>query len=219
MKSKKRTRKRGAQAISEKHLFSGKVFCAGCGSVLVSRRRKRVDGSTYIRWSCSANLRSKDNCSFGQSIRDDELREMLIIISEDLRSLIHRACIHHTLEFETKLNNEKCSDKLSEQIKRKKAKALDMWISGLITQEEYENINKKYDLQLKELEYHNIIEQKSRSLSAEEKLKYISEGMLCGKKQAELFWRNFIKKIVFMRERTVEIELISDERKYLFKKE
>lgn len=216
---KKRTRKKGTQAISEKHLFSGKVFCAECGSVLVSRRRKREDGSTYIRWSCSANLRSKDICSFGQSIRDDELREMLIIISEDLRSLIHRACIHHTLEFETKLNNEKCSDKLSEQIKCKKAKALDMWISGLITQEEYDNINKKYDLQLNELEYHNIIEQKSRHLSTEEKLKYISEGMLYGKKPAELFWRNFIKKIVFMRERTVEIELVAGERKYLFKKE
>ena len=215
-----RRRKKCSSAVSEKHLFSGKIFCGCCGSVLVSRVRKNKDGSRCIRWTCSAALKSKEHCSFGSSIRDSEIRSMLLVVAEDINNILFSACSDtYNAPYQMTKPETSPSIVLAEQVQNKITKAIDLYLSGKITDTELEHLKQKYKSQLKALDNSVIAREKAETLTPDKKVQILRAGIMHAGTPAENFWRTLTERIIFYRDNHIEIKMKNMEWTYVFEKE
>lgn len=190
---------------SNRYIFSGKIICAECGARFISRTKTRKDGSSYRRWGCYCASRygkrktdKKGNvigCDVGKQIRDDLATEML-------KYVIH----HLDINFEwvigkitTTVTSTICDGNLSndnpkklqsqiERIEKKKANAIDSFLSGDITKDELRQIKTIYDGELDSLK----------------------DRLLKLTKESENTGENFKNKVYKTVESIIRCEIISD---------
>lgn len=56
---------------SNQYGLSGKIFCGKCGSLFISKSKRRKNGSVCRRWCCN----NGSNCGIGKSLRDSLAKE------------------------------------------------------------------------------------------------------------------------------------------------
>ena len=150
---------------SNRYIFSGKIKCAQCGASFIARTKTRKDGSSYRRWGCYTaakfGKRKTDNhgntigCDVGKQIRDDLAREMLLYAIRSI-SLNYERIIQNVTAaaFDAISVSAESSGKLRQQINRlesKKAKAIDLFLSGILLEDEFYDIKRRYNVELEVL--------------------------------------------------------------------
>lgn len=165
---KKRDRKNHhCTGHSNRYIFSGKIKCAECGASFVSRTKTRKDGSSYKRWGCltaaregqrKADIHSNDSgCNVGKQIRDDLAVDMVRYIIRNL-PVNFIWLIQNLTSITVKAircgSSSDTSDKLMRQIQRvkeKKRKAIDAFLSGFLSNEEFQQAKELYKTELESL--------------------------------------------------------------------
>lgn len=157
-----------ATGHSNRFVFSGKLKCAECGASFVSRIKTRKDGSSYRRWGCftasKEGKRKTDNqgnelgCDIGKQIRDELAADMLKYVIQSLpihwKPIIQNVTYLAVSAIESYNISFEDPDKLQrqiEQIKEKKANAIDAYLSGVLTKEELFQMKANYDTALDSL--------------------------------------------------------------------
>lgn len=167
--SKRHRTKQSSNEHSHRYLFSGKIICGECGARFISRTKTRKDGSSYKRWGCYTASRygrrktdSQGNflgCDIAKQIRDDLAVEMLKYIMQNLDINYNRILQNLTLlavnaiRCESISNNSPAHLQLKIEVTHKKwAAAIDSFLSGLITEEDFLLIKSRYTTELASLE-------------------------------------------------------------------
>ena len=150
---------------SNRYIFSGKIICGECGARFVSRTKVRTDGTSYRRWGCynAARYGRKKTdscgntlgCDVGKQLRDDLAVEMLEYairqmntgfqsIADDIAQLAADA-----ISAGEEMSDP--PDKILRQINmisKKKTDAIDLFLSGMIKNEELQLMELRYDNEL-----------------------------------------------------------------------
>ena len=198
----------GRNPASERHSvrypLSGKIRCGQCGAPFISRQKKRRDGTSYQRWGCSSAVK-KNGCTIGRMLRNDTAMEMLRMAVQSL-AFDREAMIRE-------IGDGVCADRCGERerltglldgIAAKREKALDEYLSGVLTREELEGIRRRYDAQIREMETRLAglaFAEPADDLSA--RAKTIMGGMT----ESRVFWRNLADELVVYGDGRVSVKL------------
>ena len=203
---------------SNRYPLSGKIVCGCCGSRFVSRSKKRKDGSKYKAWGCynamhygSAKIDAAGNnigCDIHTNIRDEDF---MIIIQKVLEHLdINKEKIlrelSETLRVIFAQGYEKPIDetdikKRIDNINSKKEKLLDLYLNEILSKEEYRQKKESCEGEMSHLEsvLSNVSDGSQDNYDCDSAIKDIEchmNKMLYGTERNEIFYRNFIEKIV-----------------------
>ena len=148
---------------SNRYWCSGKLLCGECGLPVVSRKRKRKDGSYSKTWMCQSatrhgvvkvdsagNVIGCNNREINEKILKAAMRQALLMVQTDKKKLIDD--IMQDIRAVQDAKSDVDAAKIEKQIadfENKKTKAIDMMIEGLIT---------KTDLQKQQAYYNGKIE-------------------------------------------------------------
>ncbi len=139
------------------HPFSGKIFCADCGSPMV-RRVSRSGGHEYSYFICGGNKNDKDTCS-SHSIKESVVYDAVLAVIQG-----HIAAAMNMADALTQIDKlawenrelEKIKAKIAfheeavDKNKRLKMGAYEDFRSGFITREEYKTFSGQFEQQIKE---------------------------------------------------------------------
>lgn len=151
-----------AAGHSNRYIFSGKIRCAQCGGRFISRVKKRKDGSSYRRWGCGTAARdgsrkfdaqgNEIGCDVGKQIRDDLavdiLKSVIRSLPVDLQEILQNAASAASCAFNAEIPAAEGPEALWNKIGRieeKKAKAMDAFLSGVFSREEFQQLRQRYD--------------------------------------------------------------------------
>lgn len=165
---KRRRIQNSSDAHSNRYVFSGKIICAECGSRFVSRKKTCKSGHSYRRWgcykACKDGVRKTDihgnvqGCDIGILLPDAVATDML---SYAVRHLpIDRNSITNNLT-KIVLNSIKnvtqnkeppyiLEDKI-ESIEEKKRRAIDLLLSGVLTEQEFSAMKLHYNREIEKV--------------------------------------------------------------------
>lgn len=127
---------------SNRYLFSGKIICGECGSVFVSRMKKRRNGTSYRRWGCrnavtyGAAKQGSLGCDVGKLIPDELATQMLLAAIKSL-PLDRYAVIRSTIKAIPQTNTVSSKP---DRIRKKLQAAVDAYLCDSITLEDLEKI-------------------------------------------------------------------------------
>ncbi len=152
---------------SNRYPFSGKIKCGRCGSSYVARYRTQSNGSQYKAWRCYESSKNgsphTDNngnqvgCT-GMSIRNEDAEHIMYLVVKSLEinknNIIKNiiSIIKSVISMDMKNTD---IDTLSEQInqvEKEREKLIDIYISGSITKDEFNNSRQKCDLKIEEIQ-------------------------------------------------------------------
>ena len=210
---------------SNRYLFSGKIKCGECGASFVSRKKRRSDGSFYRRWGCNtAATRGAGNaetgnmvsgCGVGTLIRDELAFDILIQTMADL-SLDWESIISHVAALALEAlragrtegeNAERLRGELN-TVNRKKTDALDLFLSGRITERELQAINSRYDTEIAALDSRlEAVRKQSGETPSIEKLQRLVSGLVRGTASSDTLYKNILDRITVYADRRVELRL------------
>ena len=211
---------------ANRYVFSGKMICGECGARFVSRTKTRKSGTSYMRWGCytasKQGVRSLDiqgnriGCDVGKTIRDDLAMEALTkaidCIPVDLEWIIRnltnivKAAI--TASTDPMDNVQKLQKEIG-QILKKKGAAVDAFLSGSLTREEFLYIKELYKerintinlrLQSCEIEINTLHQDQS------EIQEQIQSIVTCAR-PAEPFCKALLEKVIIQKNGTIHIHL------------
>lgn len=225
---KKRHRsKNSSDGHSNRYIFSGKIICAECGARFISRKKVRKDGSSYRRWGCYSASRDGTRktdahgnvlgCDIGKQIRDDLATDMLMYVVRNLsmdRDWIIRNLSNIVLQTirdgNSLADSPKKLQKQIESIKAKKTMAIDSYLSGEISKEEFSQIKLCYDTELKVLQ--DRLDQAAATDELDDvqllsDLRCTIESIISCKETSELFLKSLLEYMIIHKDGTVEIKL------------
>ena len=156
----------GKAKHSNRYPFSGKIKCGRCGCSYVARYKKRNDGSVYKAWRCLEAARhgsphtdkagNQVGCH-GNSIRNEDAIHIMYLVTQSLKfdrqQIIGNllAIIKSVIELDsTGTDVAKLKNKI-EEIENGRANLLDVFLSGVITTEEFAAARAKCDAEIAEL--------------------------------------------------------------------
>lgn len=157
----------GKAKHSNRYPFSGKIKCGCCGASYVARYKTRKDGSRYKAWRCyeaathgSPHVDKAGNqvgCS-GPSIRNEDAVHIMCLVTRELK--LNRQKITDNLLSVIKSiiamdTTGADVEKLETQIKAiedRRAKLIDLYMSGDVTKEEFTAARTKCDSEIAELQ-------------------------------------------------------------------
>ena len=157
----------GKAKHSNRYPFSGKIKCGCCGASYVARYKTRKDGSRYKAWRCyeaanhgSPHIDKAGNqvgCS-GPSIRNEDAVHIMCLVTRELK--LNRQKITDNLLSVIKSiiamdTTGADVEKLETQIKAiedRRAKLIDLYMSGDVTKEEFTAARTKCDSEIAELQ-------------------------------------------------------------------
>lgn len=163
---KKRTRSKSENSRhSIKYWCSGKIFCGKCGSRFVSKTSKSKSGYIYKGWRCynatkygSVKINSngeKIGCD-NKCVNDKILKECVqFLISKYLSDIDIINEIKSDIKLLTDNNYEARKLSIIKEIEKtnvKSEKALESFLEGIISKQEYISIKDKYSKKLKNLQ-------------------------------------------------------------------
>ncbi|MEY8386351.1 recombinase family protein [Oscillospiraceae bacterium 38-13] len=203
----RRRRRRGAadSGGSSRYILSGKLRCGTCGAAFSARKRTRKDGSFYRRWSCGSA-----GCDMRRSLREETALEILrhtlstLELGEAVRNVTALAL--EALEAE---DRPAALEAELLRLRRKKADALDAFLSGDINREDLALVKGRYDAALEDLsQKRDALLSRRRETAelageAERRTAAIARGDL----ESGVFLRTILDRMVFYREGRVEVTL------------
>ena len=221
---KRHRTRRSSNAHSNRYVFSGKIICAECGARFVSRKKVRKDGTTYRCWGCYSASRdgkrkidSRGNvlgCDVGKQIRDDLAVEMLRYVVRHIgidRDWIIKNLSNLLLQVlrddKQPTDNPKKLQNQIDAIKEKKIRAIDCYLSGELTADEFSEITNRYDLAQKELQDH--LKQTSVKDSHDDRtdLYRTVESIITCSETPDAFLKSLLEYMMIHKDGTVDLKL------------
>lgn len=167
----KRSRHRASGSVQvTRYPFSGKIKCGECGAGFVSRRKYRADGSAYQCWGCfraanegkrRADLQENAvGCDVGKLLRDEAITSMmqqsLCVLQIDTDQLIDQTTSLAVEAIQADripgMDDERKLRGQVQRVTKKKEDVLDAFFSQIISKEEMQTMNLRYDCELIDLQ-------------------------------------------------------------------
>ena len=137
------------------HPFSGKIYCASCGSSMV-RQVSRTGGKEYVYFICGGYKADRQACSPHRIREKDVVDSVLPIlqahiavalnIEESMRAVDQLAWENRQF---AKLQEQIAQQEVAAEKKRRlKTSAYEDWKLGIITREEYESFCTRFDQEI-----------------------------------------------------------------------
>lgn len=212
---------------SNRFIFSGKIQCAECGANFISRVKKRKDGSSYKRWGCftaaKGGLKKLDahgnevGCDVGKQIRDDLAMDILKYVVRslpiDLQGIIQNVVSVSMRTFSAEICSTESPETLRnkiEQIEEKKAKAIDAFLAGVLSEEELQQIRQRYNAEaviLRGLLEKNAFSQELDTESIQAEFYKKAESIITCKIVSDLCIKTLLEYIRIHKSGLVEVKL------------
>lgn len=144
----------GANSV---HVFSGKVFCADCGSSMV-RKVSRCKGRAYTYFICGGNKADKHLCS-SHMIRESTVYDAVLAVIQaqiaaamDLSAALRQvdSLAWENRELERIKSKRAFQEEIAEKNRRLKAGAYDDFKNGFIDRADYKIFTEQFDRQIRE---------------------------------------------------------------------
>ena len=139
------------------HLFSGKVFCADCGSPMV-RKVSRRNGHEYTYFICGGNKADKHLCS-SHMIREDTVYDTVlaviqaqIAVAMDMSAALRQvdSLAWENRELERIKSKRGFQEEIVDKNRRLKVGAYDDFKNGFISREDYKTFTEQFERQIRE---------------------------------------------------------------------
>ena len=212
---------------SNRYIFSGKIVCAECGARFVAKQKTRPDGSSYRRWGCYSasrdGIRKIDShgntlgCDVGKQIRDDLAEGMLSYVigkldvdREQVIADVLRIVLCVIRDGMVTADNQDHLFRQIERITDKKTRAIDCYLAGDITKDEFSQIKASYDSELKIL--HDRLKRIQTGEAGDgERFAMDLQGkitsVITGKERSETFMKVLLEYMIIHKEGIAEIKL------------
>lgn len=144
----------GAKGV---HLFSGKVFCADCGSPMV-RKVSHYQDREYTYFICGGNKADKHVCS-SHMIREDMVYHTVlaviqaqIAVAMDMSAALRQvdSLAWENRELERIKSKHDFQEEIADKNRRLKVGAYDDFKNGFISREDYKTFTEQFDRQIQE---------------------------------------------------------------------
>ncbi|MGE4549004.1 MAG: recombinase family protein [Intestinibacillus sp.] len=148
---------------SARYWCSGKIRCGVCGSPFLPRRTVRTDGSDYLLWCCRAR-RQGGGCpmsAVNHKVLADCARYALMNLDWGQESAL--SALAAILAEPQNASDIAPASQTAAQLRRKRERALDAFLSGEMTAEELAHMRESYDVALAALENRIAQETSARS--------------------------------------------------------
>ena len=206
----------GKAKHSNRYPFSGKIKCGCCGRSFIARYKKRPDGSVYKSWRCQEAAKNgsphKDKagnevgCSCA-SIRNEDAIHIMYLVTQSLqfdketviRNLL--SVVKEVVDMDSAGTDiAKLRRKIAE-LEANRAKLLDVFLSGVITKDEFTQSRTKYDGEIANLQsvIDSVDEQQSLASQASELMKDVEQAVrevIDGVEYEDSFYRQILDKMV-----------------------
>ncbi len=157
----------GGERHSNRYWCSGKLYCGICGRKYVSRYRNLKNGTRYQAWRCctAVNYGAPKQDRTGRwmgcsnlQIKDETLLFCMGFCLSHIRcdqERLKKEILQEIREVKRGSFKETCTEEIrkeTERIRRKRRKAIDLLLEGIITEEELKDQNTWYEKELDMLE-------------------------------------------------------------------
>lgn len=225
--SKRHRTSNSSSRHSNRYIFSGKIICAECGARFISRMKTRRDRSSYRRWGCfNASRDGKRKvdiqgnilgCDVGKQIRDDLATDMLRYVIQNLdidydwiiRNIANIA-VNAITDEEDASNSPAKLQRQIEKLQEKKSNAIDSFLSGLITNDELQQVKLRYNAELESLQ-NRFVQASDWAKNSKEELKLevhkVLESMITCNDISESYLKSLLEYMIIHKDGTVEIKL------------
>ena len=138
------------------HLFSGKVFCADCGSTMV-RKVSHTNGYEYTYFICGGNKADKHLCS-SHMIRERTVYDAVLAVIQaqiadamDMSSALRQvdSLAWENRELERIKSKRAFQEEIADKNRRLKAGAYDDFKNGFISREDYKTFTEQFERQIR----------------------------------------------------------------------
>lgn len=148
---------------SIRYWCSGKIKCGACGSPFLPRRAMRTDGSDYLLWCCRTRRQSED-CSM-QAVNHKALTDCAryVLMQLDWEQEPALSELATVLAEPENTPDAAPTVQTAAQLRLKRERALDAFLSGDMTAEELAYMRQSYDAALAALKYRIAQETYTRS--------------------------------------------------------
>ena len=142
----------GAKCV---HLFSGKVFCADCGSTMV-RKTSHTNGYKYTYFICGGNKADKHLCS-SHMIRESTVYDAVLAVIQaqiaaamDMSAALRQvdSLAWENRELERIKSKRAFQEEIVDKNRRLKAGAYDDFKNGFISREDYKTFTEQFECQI-----------------------------------------------------------------------
>lgn len=211
---------------SNRYWCSGKLVCGECGKRMVSKKRKRKDGSGNKTWACYESIKNGKykTDEFGNIIGCDNgsvnEKTLLSAVAYCLKFIqINFADLKQELLDEIKTvqairpeNNTDALYKKIDSLQKKKTKAINYLLDGVITEQELKDQKKHIDAEIAAIQekidsilnYESEIKKKTKTI--EEYIKEIDRIMTYDTEQTEIYG-SVTEKIIVNSDDTLIVQL------------
>ena len=217
----------GKAKHSNRYPFSGKLKCGCCGCSYVARYKKRTDGSVYKAWRCqeaakhgSPHLDKAGNqvgC-VGLSIRNEDAIHIMYLVTKSLKfdkakvigNLL--AVIKSVIEMDSTGTDVSKLQRKIEEIENGRARLLDVFLSGVITKEEFATSRAKCDAEIAELQSMIDSVDRQRSMAMQEQtlmdeIKTAVNEVIDGVKYEDAFYKQILDRMVINSHESIDVYL------------
>lgn len=212
---------------SNRYPFSGKIKCGCCGAGYVSRYKKRKNGSQYKAWRCYEAARNgsphvdrsgnKVGCS-GLSIRNEDAVHIMCLVTQSLK--FNRKAIANNLMTvirriiamdSTGTDVQKIKEKI-QTVEEKRLKLLDIYMSGIISKEEFAAARLKCDEEIMELQsiIDSVEKQQTMVRQQEDLLSEIGKTIneiINGIEEEDVFYKHILDRMVVNDKNHIDVYL------------
>lgn len=138
------------------HLFSGKVFCADCGSAMV-RKVSHTNGYEYTYFICGGNKADKHLCS-SHMIRERTVYDAVLAVIQaqiaaamDMSAALRQvdSLAWENRELERIKSKRAFQEEIADKNRRLKAGAYDDFKNGFISREDYKTFTEQFERQIR----------------------------------------------------------------------
>ena len=138
------------------HLFSGKVFCADCGSAMV-RKVSHTNGYEYTYFICGGNKADKHLCS-SHMIRERTVYDAVLAVIQaqiaaamDMSAALRQvdSLAWENRELERIKSKRAFQEEIVDKNRRLKAGAYDDFKNGFISREDYKTFTEQFERQIR----------------------------------------------------------------------
>ena len=217
----------GKAKHSNRYPFSGKLKCGCCGYSYVARYKKRNDGSVYKAWRCIEAARHgsphKDKAGnqvgcVGLGIRNEDAIHIMYLVTKSLKFDKEKVIGNLLSTIKKVIDMDSTGTDISKlhrritDVETGKAKLLDVFLSGVISKEEFSMSRAKCDAEIAELQ--SLIDSvgcKESLITQEENLmeeiKAKVNEIIDGVKYEDAFYKQILDRMVINSHESIDVYL------------
>ena len=217
----------GKAKHSNRYPFSGKIKCGCCGASYVARYKTRKDGSRYKSWRCQEAAKHGSphtdkagnhvGCT-GITIRNEDAIHVMYLVTQSLKydrdKIVHNlvSIIRSIMAMDTSgMDTDKIKNQI-QAIEDRRAKLLDIYMSGDISKEEFTAARAKCDAEMEALQsvIDGIDKQGEMVQEQQELVQEITETiheLVRGIEYDDEFYRQILDKMVIVDKDHIDVYL------------